>query len=218
MQQGLKSPFSPQNIAISVITIIHLVGSIGLNTTTFCKLFETLTPINLLITTFLVLAFHPFFKKNLLLFVATIALTGFAVEVVGVHTGSIFGAYYYEQNLGFKLWEVPLIIGLNWVLLIYCCGMVAAKLPFKMGVASKSAVGANLMVLIDFFIEPFAIQHHLWQWQGGSIPIQNYVAWWVIAFFMLLFFYKMIKTSVNKVAVYTYYIMLVFFVLSFMLQ
>src|SRR5689334_23098853 len=38
-----------------------------------------------------------------------------AAEVIGVATGAIFGAYSYGEVLGFKLLEVPLIIGLNWV-------------------------------------------------------------------------------------------------------
>jgi putative membrane protein len=40
------------------------------------------------------------------------------LEVVGVKTGLIFGEYKYGSTLGIKLFEVPLIIGFNWVFVI----------------------------------------------------------------------------------------------------
>ena len=39
---------------------------------------------------------------------------GFSAELIGVHSGMLFGNYSYGNNLGLKLAEVPLIIGINW--------------------------------------------------------------------------------------------------------
>jgi putative membrane protein len=42
---------------------------------------------------------------------------------------------------------------------------------------------ATLVTLYDFLLEPFATQvKHYWVWESGSIPLQNYVAWWVLGF------------------------------------
>jgi putative membrane protein len=40
------------------------------------------------------------------------------------------------------------------------------------------------MVLLDLMIEPVAIRLDFWHWQGGSIPIQNYIMWFLVAMFM----------------------------------
>ena len=39
-------------------------------------------------------------------------------EAIGVNTGLLFGTYEYGANLGFKIFGVPLIIGVNWTVLI----------------------------------------------------------------------------------------------------
>ena len=40
------------------------------------------------------------------------------LEIIGVKTGLIFGEYIYGNTLGFKVAEVPLIIGFNWLFVI----------------------------------------------------------------------------------------------------
>jgi len=48
-----------------------------------------------------------------------VSIIGFLIEVIGVKTGYIFGRYYYGQSLGYHLLSVPLLIGLNWGVLLY---------------------------------------------------------------------------------------------------
>ena len=51
-----------------------------------------------------------------------IFLIGMFSEFIGVNYGVIFGEYIYGNNLGFKLFGVPFLIGLNWVILtVICC-------------------------------------------------------------------------------------------------
>jgi putative membrane protein len=38
------------------------------------------------------------------------------------------------------------------------------------------------MVGIDFFIEPVAISLGFWTWTSESIPLENYLGWFFIAF------------------------------------
>ena len=45
-----------------------------------------------------------------------LALIGFIFEIIGVKTGLIFGHYKYCNGLGTKVFDVPLIISLNWAL------------------------------------------------------------------------------------------------------
>ncbi len=47
-------------------------------------------------------------------------------------------------------------------------------------------VAAILTALYDVSIEPVAIALDYWQWGGGEIPLQNYLAWAIIAFLISL--------------------------------
>ena len=39
----------------------------------------------------------------------------------------------------------------------------------------------------DFVLEPFATRaKHYWLWQGGTVPLQNYAAWFVISTALVL--------------------------------
>ena len=56
-----------------------------------------------------------------------IFLLGFVVEVVGVQTGLIFGSYSYGATLGVKLFDTPLLIGLNWIFVSYSSYSIACQ-------------------------------------------------------------------------------------------
>ena len=50
-------------------------------------------------------------------------LIGFSVEGIGVATAVLFGSYSYVSAFGFKLFETPIMIGVNWLFLAlstYC--------------------------------------------------------------------------------------------------
>lgn len=104
----------------------------------------------------------------------------FAIEALGVATGDIFGEYAYGSGMKVQWLGVPLVIALNWTLLTLGVNELAARLfrsPWLM--ASAAAV---LMAAYDWFIEPVAIALDYWTWAGGEIPVQNYIAWAVVAF------------------------------------
>ncbi len=176
-----KVPFS-----IAVLVIFHLVGFWGLVFSGDEKYYQNLTPLNLLLTNFLLFFNHKTFGRAFFLFAGITFLAGFFAEVIGVHTGLLFGNYAYGEALGFKLWQVPVLIGLNWVMLVYCTGSVARKW-LKSPVLAAFA-GALLMVGIDFLIEPVAVKYDFWSWQNSHIPAWNYVCWFGLAIALQLYF------------------------------
>ncbi len=192
-----------------VLIIVHLVGITGILIPDFRSQILVFTPANLLMSAGLIVAFAP--KKNLALlgFVGIAFVTGILVEVLGVATGMIFGEYYYGATLGWKVADVPLTIGLNWLMLVLATGSIATAL-----VSSKwlrVVLGASLMTGLDFLIEPIAIQLDFWHWPGGVIPIQNYLAWWVIAAFLHFCFQTLAVEKSNKMAYTLFGMQIVFF-------
>lgn len=193
-----------------LLIIVHIAGVIGLNTS-YRNLFLALTPANLLLSSVLLLLNHKEFNKSFLLFILISFLSGFFIEVIGVNTGLIFGNYTYETALGFKILNVPVIIGVNWFILIYSAGIICDKI--KSNIYIKSLIGAFMLVILDVLIERIAPEYHFWSWDQGIIPLQNYLAWFVVSFLIILTFYKLNFTKTNKLAPSLFIIQLVFFTL-----
>jgi putative membrane protein len=61
--------------------------------------------------------------------------------------------------------------------------------------AFLTALGA---VLFDVVLEPVAMALDYWQWRGDAVPLQNYLAWFVIAF-AFSFLYRKMRIRTNTV-------------------
>ncbi len=191
-----------------LLLIIYLVGVVGLSLGAYRDDFNKLTPLNLWISSGILLYFSE--KTNLRYYgwVFFVAIAGFFVEMLGVKTGFPFGSYSYGAALGYKVNDIPLTIGLNWMVLIL--GVLSISKKTKLSPFLQSVLAACLMVAIDFLIEPVAIKLDFWSWEG-NIPISNYLAWWGISF-CLTYSYFLFKIKVeNKMAAYLFAIQLIFF-------
>ena len=178
-----------QNISGFTILALHLVGAIGLSVNIFRDFFLFLVPFNLVLT-FLLCCFFIQWKQHLKPFII-IYLIGFFVEFAGVKTGFLFGEYIYGHYLGVKFLDVPLIIGVNWLLLIFCTYGLAQK--FFKNIFVKIIFASFLMVLLDLAIEPVAIKLGFWSWTEIHVPIQNYFMWFLTSSIMHL---VMLKSNV----------------------
>ncbi|WP_158855961.1 carotenoid biosynthesis protein [Lunatibacter salilacus] len=161
------------------VSLFHAVGIVGLALPISKPIFQQLTPFHLLMSTGLLMYFHRGWNLSFIGFSALAFFTGMISEIVGVQTGLIFGDYYYGTVLGTKIWGVPLIIGLNWFLLVYLTGEWLHGKIENHWIAAAS--GALLMVGIDFVIEPVAISLGFWTWTSEAIPLENYLGWFFIA-------------------------------------
>lgn len=200
-------------LAVAVLVIFHAVGFWGLQFSGNPEYYQRLTPMNLLLTNVILFAFHKHWNKAFILFAILVFAVGFLSEVLGVHTGLLFGNYTYGQALGVKLWSVPLLIGLNWLMLVYVTGHISNY--FKVHWVAKAIFGASLMVLLDFFIEPIATQFDFWSWNGGNIPLSNYIGWFAVAFILQVYFQRAHFAKQNRLAPYVYLVQLLFFMAMF---
>lgn len=167
----------------------------------------SLTYLNILLCSVLVLLDENNAKKKWFVYL-TIVVFGFALEWVGVHTGWLFGNYWYGSALGFKLDDIPLAIGLNWLVIIISSTTIVQNfhLPFWFKILLSGAIATA----VDVLIEPVAIHYGFWSWENNVIPFYNYVCWFV---FSVLFswLYLANSTVVNNTARYLLYIWIVFF-------
>jgi putative membrane protein len=200
-----------KNIPIIILIIFHLVGLIGF--LYFPETFKKLSPVNLLLSAVLILftskQTHIKFYGSMI----AIAFLGFFIEVIGVKTGFIFGSYHYGAAMGIKILAVPLLIGLNWSILVYSTSQFC---KFKSEILN-AIFGAFLMTFLDYFIEQSASKFDFWHWKNNHIPVQNYIAWFLISFVLNLIFQKTIAKPDNKTAKAFYLTELAFFSILFLL-
>ena len=195
--------------AIFILFLFHVSGVIAILFTPYRDLFLSLTPLNLLISLFLVAKFHSGFSPTQIKIFSLIAVLGFAVEALGVATGKIFGVYHYGPVLGWKIFETPLMIGVNWVLLTY--SMTYSWSRFLKNKWILALVSAICLVLLDVIIEPVAIFYNLWRWETENIPVQNFIAWGLVAFVFCAMITHFKKDSENKLAPFLMIIQIGFF-------
>ena len=219
---------SKYQIATAVAIFFHCIGLFGI------LFFQTgffihSTPLTLLLSFSLLIWTQNSKNTAFLFFIAAAFLIGFFSEVVGVNTGLLFGDYSYGKVLGFHFLNVPLLIGLNWFIIIYCCGIsthtLLTKIINKVTADKKEQLmilkpmsiivdGAALAVLFDWLMEPVAVKLGFWTWHGdGNIPLYNYICWFIISMLLLTIFQFCKFEKKNKFAVNLLLIQFLFFLM-----
>jgi len=102
-----------------IFIIIYLVGILGFVVPQLRNYVVPLTPITILASLIIALAFEKTLNLKSLLAFVIIGISGFFVEYIGVKTGEIFGTYTYGKTLGLRWDGVPYMIGVNWLAIIY---------------------------------------------------------------------------------------------------
>lgn len=175
-------------IVFSLAFFLYTMGFIGMIAPESRAESLQLTPLTLLLSLLVVMIFAEFsFTARTILVLLSIAVAGFFIEAAGVNTGKIFGSYTYGETLGLSLLNTPLIIGLNWLFLVYASSSLFEKYPVHNMI--KIFVASVAMLLYDIILEPVAPKMDMWHWKNSVVPLQNYIVWFVIA----VVFHLMIK-------------------------
>ncbi|WP_026956036.1 carotenoid biosynthesis protein [Algoriphagus vanfongensis] len=195
------------------IVVIYAVGAVGLSLPEYREWFLALTPAQLLVSLVLLLLFHRGWTDAFPIFAAAAFWMGFGAELIGIHTGYLFGDYVYGPTLGVQLWEVPIIIGVNWFLLAYLTGSAFQKIDNDYYAAF---LGAVAMTAIDYILEPVAVSLDFWYWKFDQIPAGNYLGWFGVSFLIHLIFRKANFEKSNPITLWMLLGMILFFtVLNF---
>ena len=194
------------------LILVYFSGSIGFVVNP--SFFSPFTPYTLLLTCFVFLIHNPLADKKFIVAFFSIAFLGFIIEVIGVKSGLIFGKYAYGNGLGYKLLNVPLVISINWAMLI-CAGIIVVSSIFKNKI-TVLVVTALLVTLIDLIIEQVAPKLDFWQFEGGLPDYRNYLSWIGVTFFTSYFFYSTIITGNRTVSLIILILQIIFFTFLFM--
>jgi putative membrane protein len=148
--------------------------------------------------------------KSISIFIFIIILS-FAIEMIGVSSGKIFGNYIYDKGLGLKLMNTPLIIGLNWLFLVYASQSIVGNY-FK-NAWYRILLSTSLMLIYDIIMEWVAPSMQMWHFTTPYPPKENFISWFILALvFQILIVAAKIKTN-NYPARMLFWIQMVFFII-----
>ena len=200
-----------KNISIFIIWLVHISGLLGM---VFYDLdfFAGYTSINLFLMSIILFANIKLNNKNQIFSLLLIFLIGMFSEFIGVNYGLIFGEYIYGNNLGFKLFGVPFLIGLNWVLLTVICANIASILIKNNSIIQIIILGTLLMLLMDFVMEPIAPKLDLWRFNNLVVPTSNYIGWLIISILTQTIYNIQFKVKEVKLSFNLYTAIFIFFV------
>ncbi len=178
--------------AVFICALVHVSGAIGMafyNREAFLEL----TSVNLLLMFLLLLWTEERITSSFVYSLVIIFITGVGTEIIGVNTGVLFGTYKYGDFFGFKLFHVPVLIGINWFCIVYCCFILAFNFlkSHRYAFLLIPSFTAVLTTTFDWIMEPAAVALNFWTWEGGVIPLLNYASWFMITFVLvriMLFF------------------------------
>lgn len=200
-----------QRNSLGILILFHTVGLLGIVLVDL-ELFAALSPMNLLLTAYLVWINHRPENswRGLQYLAGGSIILGYLAELLGTKTGFPFGNYVYGPSLGPQLAEVPVIIGVNWFLMLMGTGFVMKMFTRKAWL--RVLGGAVLMTLIDVSIEPVAPLLDFWYWEDGYAPLLNYLGWFGVSLLMHIMLIVWVGKDENKLAPLSVLVMLAFFI------
>jgi len=146
----------------------------------------------------------------------------FAVEYIGVNTSFPFGKYLYSETLQPLTAGVPLAIAFAWFSVMVSSYLTAVNLFPGIGTISVCFISSVIVFATDIMLEPFAsFVNGFWLWDGGTIPLQNFICWWVLGFllsFVLSLFAPPSKVNIaDSLLKKIPYVIIIINVLNFMI-
>ncbi len=142
-------------------------------------------------------------------------LVTYVMEWLGTHFGVPFGHYYYTNQLGPLLMDVPVVIPFQWFNTLYVCYIMTNIFLGRSEIAERglssvsrfsavvprllatSVVAGLFMVSWDFINDPYMVGMGNWVWTDPSeffglafhdIPLSNFLGWVLTSALTVLLF------------------------------
>ena len=101
--------------------------------------------------------------------------------------------------------------------MLICSIALMQRLPVinTSNIRIKILAASILMTFFDFIMEPAAIKLNYWSWLTTTIPLQNYLAWFVISFILMILGWRLrvLDTKMPSLVMHGYFAQLIYFIL-----
>lgn len=193
----------------ALFLIIYLVGLLLFFLPFTRDLFIAATPFNLVLVAVAIFYYHKGWNAKTMVLLSVIFVLSILIENIGVATGKLFGVYTYGIGLGVKVVHVPVLIGLNWIILVYGSNGLVSKFTSN---SFLKIVGASVaMVLYDGLLEIAAPAMKMWEFTPIRPPFENYLVWFIMAIVFQIGIEVFKVNTDNKPARALFVIQLLFF-------
>lgn len=202
-----------EKLVLRILIVLFLAGFLFHLIPLTSKIVLLLTDGFLFLTNTIVLYFvvKDYFSLKLFIWGLVTFLVTFLLEYAGVHSGAIFGHYHYGDTMLLQVGNVPVVIALNWMILILATYTIVFEW-IKSPVLTPF-LSSLLIVLFDIILEPVAIKLDYWQWQDGEIPLRNYIAWYLISLVFAGFLSLLNIKVESKILKNYFFLQMIFFLL-----
>lgn len=186
------------------------LGFVGLAIPYTFPFFIMLTPLAVVVALAMLIMGHES-PTNWRFFVAMgiVFVFSYVVEFLKVHAFFLGDVFLFGNSFGPMLFNIPLMIGLGWIALLYMCAAIAEQL--QTNTIMKVLAASGLVVFFDIVLELVAHRLDLWYWMW-EIPLWNYVMWFASALLMFTIM-KLFKVKIDNKIALTMYVSLIVFML-----
>lgn len=201
-----------EDIFIIILIVFFTVGLIFHIIPATYKYVLFITDISMLVTNSVVMYFILRAQADKKLFfwsILTFLLT-YITELAGIKTGAIFGNYEYGETMLIQVLNVPVVIAMNWVILIIGSYSIVQRANLK--TMFIPVISSIIVVGFDFVMEEVAMKLDYWQWENNIVPLQNYFAWFIISLFFTSMLAVLKLRIENRIVQIYFLIQLLFFI------
>ena len=144
------------------------------------------TPPIFILTAAILCAISQKTRTALLLLIA--GLIGFLSEIIGVITSFPYGGYEYTDKLGYKLFDVPLVLVCAWIIVSSFALDLISFLKIKK--IFFPFIFASITTYYDLLIDPLMsgpLGYWVWNNEPGGfygVPLENFFGWFLVSLFI----------------------------------
>lgn len=191
------------------LAVLHVLGVIGLRFHETQEIFTRLIPVYFLVTLAVLLYYQKHWNIRIIGFLFFVFTAALAIQALGLHSGTVFGLFRYGKVMGPKVFDTPIAIGVMWLVIIYCAGLLVKNLKYNSFI--NAGLAAAMLVMLNVLIEPVAMKLGMWGWEDRRVPAQNYAAWFVVSYLFVLLMLNLKAKLRNDLAPYVFVVIAGFF-------
>ena len=104
-----------------------------------------------------------------------IIIGGYLITLLVVNINLFLGNINYGGLLGYKIFGVPFLIGLLWLIISLSSWHIVSFSSLSKPI--KYLIGIFIVLVFNLALEQFAQKIGLWSWGQGQAGINNYIFW-----------------------------------------
>lgn len=193
-------PYVP---VVLILMLIYVTSLLGLTIPQQREWYLYYTTFFIGMHAFILLIYHKEWNKSSLIFVGTVLLFGFLIELLASQVGLYGTAYNYETTLTDSFFGPTLIMAVLWLVIIYSSSSLVAKLRelSSLNLPTAAIFNGLLSLALAALFQELAKPLDLWTLDSTMI---YYIIWFLAGGGFQVLFQRLNLDHQNKISFYIY--------------